>query len=243
MLSKNQIKLIKSLSQKKFRNQHSLFTVEGPKGIFEFLNSNFKCHAIYTISKDLFPSNEVIEISEKELKQLSQLKSPNAAVGVFYMPSQTAPKREGLILALDSINDPGNLGTIIRLCDWFGVAQLICSKDTVDCFNSKVVQATMGSLSRVNIAYMDLKEYLKSYPHKIYGTFMNGTSIYKEQFSSDGLVIMGNEANGISPEIEAFIVKRIAIPKYGNQKETESLNVATASAICLAHIKQFTTEM
>ncbi len=234
-ITKNEIKLINSLSQKKFRIQEQLFIVEGVKGIHEFLDSKFKLHRIYT-TEDLFDVEAQV-ISEKDLKRISSLKSPNKALALFEIPVEQPIEDTGLILALDDIRDPGNLGTIIRLCDWFGIEQLICSLETVDCYNQKVVQATMGSLSRVNVSYCDLEEYLTQVNKPIYGTFMNGESIYEMEFKNTGVVIMGNEANGISSKIEALIAKRIGIPRFGKNKSTESLNVATATAIILSAFK------
>ena len=147
---------------------------------------------------------------------------------------------DGLVLALDDVRDPGNLGTIIRLCDWFGIATLICSKATVDCYNPKVVQATMGSITRVQIHYVDLEPFLKDNEAQfpIYGTFMNGSTIYQESLSQKGILVMGNEANGISPAIEALVQKRLTIPRFGVNQETESLNVATATAIVLNEFRR-----
>ena len=162
-LSKNQIKLITSLQQKKYRTKFSLFIAEGTKVVDEFLNSNFELeHLFYVENSQYERLNNTTQISEIELKKISSLKTPNNVLALFKIPENKPINYEGLILALDDINDPGNLGTIIRLCDWFGVAQLICSLNTVDCFNSKVVQASMGSLTRVSIIYTDLKTYLKN---------------------------------------------------------------------------------
>lgn len=239
MLSKSQIKLINSLSQKKYRAQHNLFTVEGVKGITEFLNSSFKLRHIYT-TKVVF---DVIDedcsiISDIELKKISQLKNPNTALGVFEIPENKPVDMSQLIIALDDVRDPGNLGTIIRLCDWFGVKDLLCSLATVDCYNSKVVQATMGSLSRVNVSYVPLNDFLLKAGVAVFGTFMDGDNIYKTNLPEKGILVMGNEANGISTAIEALVIKRIAIPRFGSLKATESLNVAAATSICLSEFKR-----
>ena len=236
MLTKSHIKLITSLKQKKFRQQEQLFVVEGIKGIKEFLNSDFKLHLLFS-TEAIFDADMIL-ISEKELQKISDLKSPNTAVAVFEIPTKKNRASNGLILALDDVRDPGNLGTIIRLCDWFGVKSLRCSKATVDCYNSKVVQATMGSLTRIDIQYVDLEAYLKIYEHHIFGTFMDGESIYSEALPEEGVIIMGNEANGISAEIEALVNKRLSIPRFGTLKATESLNVATASAIVLSEFRR-----
>ncbi|OUS03458.1 RNA methyltransferase [Flavobacteriales bacterium 33_180_T64] len=240
MLTKSHIKLITSLSQKKFRLQHQLFVVEGIKGIQEFLNSSFELYQLFSIEA-VFDA-EIITVSHKELQKISSLKTPNTAVAIFKIPIEIQLKHSGLILALDDVRDPGNLGTIIRLCDWFGIKHLICSKATVDCYNSKVVQATMGSLTRVHIQYVDLENYLKAYQQEIFGTFMEGNPIYTEALPSEGIIVMGNEANGISTEIENLVAKKLSIPRFGMHKATESLNVATAAAIVLSEFKRTSTE-
>ena len=182
-------------------------------------------------------------ITEKELQRISFLKKTNSALALFKIKLAEIKNASGLILALDSVRDPGNLGTIIRLCDWFGVTQLLCNKETVDCYNPKVIQATMGSLTRVQIFYVDLKDFLKQYKKPIYGTFMNGDNIYSKRIDiEDGLVIMGNEANGISSEIEQYVSQKISIPRFGNFQEAESLNVATATAITLSELKRKSIE-
>jgi TrmH family RNA methyltransferase len=155
------------------------------------------------------------------------------------MPNVIDIKQSGLILALDSIRDPGNLGTILRLCDWFGIEQIICSKDAVDLYNPKVIQATMGSISRVSVHYIDLVEFIRKTQLPIYGTFMEGNNIYKTKLPKEGIIIMGNEANGISLELEKLCKNKLAIPRFGSLQKTESLNVATATAIVLSEFKRF----
>jgi len=243
MLSKNQIKLIKSLSQKKNRQNLGLFTVEGIKGITEFLDSDFKLETLYT-TKSIFdgPTASVCEISETDLKKISTLKNPNTALAIFKIPKQKQPTKTGLIVALDAIRDPGNLGTIIRLCDWYGINNLVCSLNTVDCYNSKVVQATMGSLTRVNVCYLDLEDYLESSVAEVFGTFMNGENIYTADLPNEGIVILGNEANGISEMIQSQVKRKITISQFGNTKPTESLNVANATAIILSEFRRRTIE-
>jgi TrmH family RNA methyltransferase len=240
MLSKKQIKLIKSLTQKKYRSQHQMFIVEGIKSISEFLESGYFCESLFSVSDDLLKNYNPILISEAQLKQISQLKSPNKALAIFKIKTTKALNKSKLIVALDSVNDPGNMGTIIRLCDWFGVEDLVCSEETVDCYNPKVVQASMGSLSRVNIHYVNLEKFLEKCNLPIYGTFLSGTNIYQTKFNGEGVLLMGNEANGISDSVAKYITKKITIPQFGNQQKTESLNVATATAICLSQIKQST---
>ncbi|WP_299113367.1 RNA methyltransferase [uncultured Winogradskyella sp.] len=239
MLSKNQIKLIKSLSQKKFRSQHGLFTVEGIKGISEFVNSSFSLNQIYSLENvfDVDDSKMTL-VTDSDLKKITQLKTPNMAVGVFEIPKSKVIDNSRLIVALDDVRDPGNLGTIIRLCDWFGINDLVCSKATVDCFNSKVVQATMGSLTRVNVSYVELDTFLFNSENEIFGTFMEGENIYKADLPERGVLVLGNEANGISKTIENKVTKHLGIPRFGNLKATESLNVATATAICLSEFKR-----
>jgi len=234
-ITKNEIKLIKSLGQKKFRQQEQLFLVEGVKGIREFLDSKFELYQLFA-TESIFDVETTI-ITSKELQKISGLKTPNKALAIFRMQNIDTEPSTSLILALDDVRDPGNLGTIIRLCDWFGIETLLCSLETVDCFNPKVVQATMGSLTRVQIKYVDLEHYLKNSTLKSYGTFMDGSSIYSEDLPKEGIIIMGNEANGISQNIENLVYKKIGIPRFGNLKATESLNVATAAAIVLSAFK------
>ncbi|MFV0540557.1 MAG: TrmH family RNA methyltransferase [Aestuariibaculum sp.] len=237
-LSKNQIKLITGLKQKKFRQQHGLFVAEGVKTINELLQSHFKLKTLYTtVSFNINAKNEVL-ISESELKRISFLKAPNRALAIFEIPKENPIKTEGLLVALDDVRDPGNLGTIIRLCDWFGIKQLICSSNTTDCYNPKVVQATMGSITRVDIAYLDLSDFLKQVDLPVYGAFMEGNNVYNEPLPGSGILVMGNEANGISDNIEAVVANKISIPRYGDLQATESLNVATATAILLSEFKR-----
>ncbi len=240
MVSKNQKKLIKSLYQKKYRKQHQLFVVEGKKVIKELLDAGMAIQSLYTLDSEIFEvSDELVHIvSQEELKQISFLTTPQAALAVFSIPETLSINTDHMILALDDVRDPGNLGTIIRLCDWFGIRDLVCSKQTVDCYNPKVIQATMGSITRVNINYLDLKEFLINQKKNIYGTFMNGDNIYATELPANGIIIMGNEANGISEEIENLITDRLTIPRFGIDQKTESLNVATATAIVLSEFKR-----
>ena len=239
MVVKSQIKFIKNLQQKKCRIEHSLFVVEGIKSVKELLNSHFKVYKIYATELDLVNSSihEVELITESDLKRMSNLKTPNKVLSVFYIPKPVEIEYSEWILALDDIRDPGNLGTIIRLCDWFGIRQLVCSTNTVDCYNSKVLQATMGSVTRVQISYTNLVDFLKNSESQVYGAFMNGNKVYNETFNSAGIMVMGNEANGISSEVEALITKKVTIPQYG-KTTTESLNVATATAILLNELRR-----
>ena len=238
MLSKSQIKLITSLKQKKYRQQHNFFVVEGVKAITELLQSNLELHKLYTTQSFNINSKDEVIISETDLKRISFLTTPNKALAVFKIPEQKPIDNSGLIVALDSIRDPGNLGTIIRLCDWFGVKELICSKETVDCFNPKVIQATMGSITRVHVSYIDLGFFLSTVKLPVFGAFMEGENVYKASLPKQGVLVMGNEANGVSEKIEAMITKKISIPRFGDSNVTESLNVATATAVLLSEFRR-----
>jgi len=238
MLSKSQIKLITSLKQKKYRLQHGFFVVEGVKTIKELLQSNLTLHALYTTETFNIDAKDEILISEVDLKRISFLKTPNKALAIFQIPDVKAIETNKLIVALDDIRDPGNLGTIIRLCDWFGIKDLVCSKETVDCFNSKVIQATMGSITRVNISYIDLVPFLKNTGLPVFGAFMDGENVYEKHLPKKGVLLMGNEANGVSKEIEAMVTEKVSIPRFGDLQATESLNVATATAVLLSEFKR-----
>ena len=240
MVSKNQIKLITSLQQKKYRITHQLFFAEGVKVIQELLDSNFELEHLYTTQYDFEEVSGAKKslIHENDLKKISALTTPNSCLAVFKIPQEREIVTSGLIIALDDIRDPGNLGTILRLCDWFGVEQVVCSRETVDIYNPKVVQATMGSITRVNVAYLDLCDYITQTDLSVFGTFMDGENIYKSNLPQEGIIVMGNEANGISEAVEELIKKRIAIPRFGDLQKTESLNVATATAIVLSEFKR-----
>ena len=240
MVSKNQIKLITSLQQKKYRKQEQLFFAEGVKVVQELLHSNFELQDLFTTKQDFLtvPKNKVHAISEAELKKISALITPNTCLAVFKIPKAKQMVEKGLLVALDDVRDPGNLGTIIRLCDWFGIETLFCSEESVDIYNPKVVQATMGSISRVNVVYGNLETFLSQTKLPIFGTFMDGKNIYQEDLPKEGIIIMGNEANGISTSVEKLVSDRIAIPRFGNLQVTESLNVATATAIILSEFKR-----
>ena len=239
-ISKSQFKLITSLSQKKYRQKHKLFIAEGIKVVQEILNSSFEIETLFCTEDFITDiSNEkIVRISENNLKKISNLKAPNKVLGLFKIPAEKPLNDHGLIIALDAINDPGNLGTIIRLCDWFGIVTLVCSKQTVDCYNQKVVQASMGSLTRVSIYYKSLSAYLKETNLPTFIADMNGENVYKTNLPKEGVLIMGNEANGVSAEIKKEIMNKISIPRFGEAQETESLNVATATAILLSEFKR-----
>ena len=217
-----------------------MFFAEGIKGIQELLDSNFELVNLYTTQNDFdeVSLDKKVVLIESELKKITALATPNTCLAVFKIPTEIKITASGLILALDSVRDPGNLGTILRLCDWFGINQIICSKETVDIYNPKVVQATMGSLARVNVNYIDLETFITQTQLPIFGTFMDGDSIYKTNLPQEGIIVMGNEANGISTSIEKLIKNRLSIPRFGTLQKTESLNVATATAIVLSEFRR-----
>ena len=235
MISKNQIKFIKSLSLKKNRVKAQLFVAEGEKIVNELLNSKFEIEHIYaTKNFSGINSNQnspITVLNNEELSRLSNLTSPNNVLAIVKISQKELENNIGISLVLDDVNDPGNLGTIIRICDWFGVTQLICSNSTVDCYNSKVVQAAMGSLFRVNIKYLDLATYLADIDTPIYGAYMNGVDVKGQEFPKQAHLIMGNEANGISESVSKYITNKVSIKNIG--KNAESLNVAVATSILL----------
>ena len=239
MLSKNQVRFIRSLRLKKNRKSLGLFLAEGKKVVDELLNSDFQLDKLYH-TPDYSPSDSANaqEVSPGELESISSFSTPNQVLAVFRIPESLPVAETGIALALDDINDPGNLGTIIRLCDWFDIPQILCSLNTVDCYNPKVVQASMGSLSRVRINYLDLGVYFKTTKRPIYGTFKEGQNVYSASFEEDAILVMGNEANGISDEIRKLVSKELSIPQFGKAKSTESLNVAMATAIFLSEIRR-----
>jgi TrmH family RNA methyltransferase len=219
-----------------------LFIAEGIKGIQELLDAQFELEHLYTTQTDFetVAGNLKTLVSDADLKKMSALASPNTCLAVFKMPEVKAINSSGLIVALDDIRDPGNLGTILRLCDWFGIQQLICSKETVDVYNPKVVQATMGSIARVNVTYVDLYDFIAKSKLAVFGTFMDGENMYTTNLPQEGIIVMGNEANGISSDLEKIIKNRLTIPRFGTLQKTESLNVATATAIVLSEFRRAT---
>lgn len=243
MVSDKQIKIIKSLKLKKNRIKHNLFVAEGDKTILELITAGFNINSLYSINRQIEGvKNSVIQLSKPELNKISNLSNPKNSLGVFEIPKPKKINYNKLIIGLDNISDPGNLGTIIRLCDWFGIEDLICSFDTVDCYNPKVVQASMGSISRVNITYLDLQKTLENNSLKTYGTYMQGDSIFEIDEIKNGVILFGNEANGINPNLSKFIDKRLSIPRFGKLKKTESLNVANALSIVLSENSRKSTE-
>lgn len=239
MVSKSQIKLIKSLQQKKHRIQHRMFVAEGKKMVQELLTSKCKVFKVFVEEGEdfAFTSDDSVLATKRDLKQMSSLKTPSTVLGVFYMSQPTEVEGNDWILVLDSVRDPGNLGTIIRLCDWFGIQHLVCSPNTVDCHNPKVLQATMGSIARVNVVYTDIVSFLKDTKLPVYGTFMDGASVYDKAMPKKGVLVMGNEGQGISSIVESVCSEKISIPQFG-RSTTESLNVATATGIFLNEIRR-----
>ncbi len=239
MVVKSQLKYIKSLQQKKYRSTHNRFVAEGLKTVSELLDSGFKAEKLITTEAETpeISGQSTQLISVQQMGQISSLKNPSAVLGVFEIPGSIDVDFTDWVLALDRVRDPGNLGTIIRLCDWFGIGHLVCSPDTVDAYNPKVLQATMGSIARVNLVYTDLPLFLKSAPVPVYGAFMDGDSVYETTLPKNGILVLGNEAWGISKEVSAVIGEKVGIPQYG-QATAESLNVATATAILLNEIRR-----
>ncbi len=247
MISKNQIKNITALSHKKMRDEQGLFVAEGAKLIND-LQTAFKLKECFATTEWLHenkdsPLKNVQEISYDELKKISNQKSPQGILAVFEKPTYSLSNHihSELCLALDDIQDPGNLGTIIRIADWFGIHNVICSPFSADAFAPKTVQSTMGALARVKVHYTDLEKYIHQLPvdYPIYGTFMEGENIYTEQLTDYGLIVMGNEGNGISDSISALVNRRITIPNYPkNEATSESLNVAVATSIVCAEFRR-----
>jgi RNA methyltransferase, TrmH family len=239
-LSKAKQKWIRSLQLKKNRDQEMVFVVEGEKSVLEGLSS-YAQHLELLVSIDSFSSqipseflSKTFTVTTKDLEQISELKTPNKCIAVFKRLN-TSLQLNQLTIVFDGIQYPGNMGTILRLADWFGVKQLVCSKDTVDCYNSKVIQSSMGAIYRIPVHYMDLASYLTNTEQKKYGAMLNGKNYKETDYPKDAILIMGNEGKGVRPEIEALIDFPITIPRFG---EAESLNVATATAILLAEIIQ-----
>lgn len=233
-LSQSKIKQIIGLQQKKCRDQEGLFVVEGEKMVLELIEESSTTIEYIVVLKgtelNCHTSLIIFECNEKILKKCSSLKTPNKMLAVCKKMSQQSAK-SNLIIALDCIQDPGNLGTIMRIADWFGINQLICSHQTVDCYNSKVVQASMGAIFRVQVDYVNLKDYLSKTKLPIYVATLKGTSIYKQKFKKEGILLMGNEGNGVSEELLELAKERITIPQFG---KAESLNVSVATGILVS---------
>ena len=243
MIGKNTIKWVHSLEMKKNRKREHLFVAEGPKVVGDLL-AHYRPRAVFATAewngKASLPSYVTPEtVSDDELRRLSFLQHPQQVIAVLEMDDDVSisVSPERLSLVLDGVQDPGNLGTIIRIADWFGIDNIVCSPDTADAYNPKVVQATMGSLARVNVSYTPLLPFLTSLPADmpIYGTLLDGSDIYASELSSRGIIIMGNEGNGISQEVRALVSKPLLIPNFRQGGDcAESLNVAVATAITCA---------
>ena len=240
MITKNQIKLIKSLRLKKNRIQSGFFIAEGEKIIDELLQSKLETvHIFSTVNKYSF-SDYYIPIKNAQLKQISNLKTPNKVVGLFKIPKNSVIDFNSNIIALEEINDPGNLGTIIRLCDWYGLKNIICSTNSVDCYNPKVIQASMGSISRVNISYMDLEKLVADKNHKTVMADLKGEKLRNFNFSKNQIIFFGSESNGFSKKISSKIENKITIEGLNNN--VESLNLATSVGIILYELTSQITE-
>jgi len=252
MLSKNKIKLIQSLDLKKFRDEHQLYIAEGNKLVEDLLQA--RCHIQTIIATNLWLRDnaipkeiEIIEATEEELKKISHLKTAPPVIALVKMPDNqniATPDKDNLVLVLDAVQDPGNMGTIIRLADWFGIKEIVCSQNTVDCYNPKVVQATMGAIARIKVQYVDIEKYIQTAKNQhipTYGTFLEGKNIYTEKLSAAGIIVMGNEGKGISAGVEAHITHKILIPDFAKPGgKPESLNVSVAAAIVCSEFKRRT---
>ena len=243
MISKNQLKYIRQLEQKKYRRREGLFVAEGTKVVGDLLQ-RYRPEAVFATADWQAPAGITPQlVTDDELRRISFLQHPQQVLALFPLPSvNSLPSsvNSELSLALDGVQDPGNLGTIIRIADWFGISTIICSEDTVDAWNPKVVQATMGSIARVNIIYINLSEFLDTLPadFPVYGTLLDGDNIYTQPLTPHGLIVMGNEGNGISPEIRQKVNRRLLIPSYRTDDTAESLNVAIATAITCAEFRR-----
>lgn len=249
MLSKAKVKYIRSLELKKYRNEENAFVAEGNKLVADMMNA-FECELLvakpsWMATQGDIPAKELLVAEEDDIRKASFLKNPQDVLAVFKYPIwklEDVHPETSLVLALDGIQDPGNLGTIIRLADWFGIEHIVCSQDTADVFGPKTVQATMGALAHVNVHYTQLEEYLRKLSQQgipLFGTFLDGENMYTKKLSGNGILIMGNEGNGIRPEIEALINEKLYIPSFPPERETsESLNVAIATAVVCAEFRR-----
>ncbi len=247
MVSKNLIKYVHSLELKKNRTNEGVFVAETPKIVDDLMDVMTAKQLIATEewynTRDISPRQQDVVVTDEELRKVSFLQHPQQVIGLFEIPKpvlEPSVFENELCLALDRVQDPGNLGTIIRIADWFGISTLLCSEDTADAFNPKVVQATMGSIAHVNIIYTDLNALLGNLPEgvPVYGTSLNGENIYEQQLSSTGIIIMGNEGNGISHEIMSKVTKQLLIPSFNKNCKADSLNVAIATAVICAEFRR-----
>lgn len=248
MLSKARIKWIKSLEMRKYRLQHNAFVAEGPKLVGELLPYSAPLYVAATgewlaqNSHLLKAGTEVDEVSKEELERASLLRTPQSVLAVMPIPVRTfdvSALSHQLVIALDSVQDPGNMGTILRIADWFGIHKVLCSEGTADVYNPKCVQSCMGALARVEVYYCNLPDVLSQVQLPIYGTFLDGTDIYREELSQEGIIVMGNEGNGISKAVGRLVNRRLYIPNYPKGSlTTESLNVAVATGIVCAEFRR-----
>ena len=250
MLSKNKLKYIHSLSLKKHRDIEEVFVAEGPKIVGDLMG-HFPCRILlgtadYLVQHPQYKALEFVEVEQRELEQASFLKTPRDVMAVFsqkrIIPQERSRSDEQFLeLALDGVQDPGNLGTIIRLADWYGIENIYCSKACADVFSPKVIQATMGAIARVKVSYVDLVSFLEKESHhrSVFGTFLDGEDLYTKDLGEGGILVMGNEGQGISKEIASLVNQKLYIPNYPKGQETsESLNVAVATAIACAEIRR-----
>ncbi|MCG9577078.1 RNA methyltransferase [Vibrio tubiashii] len=241
MISKNQLKLLRALGQKKQRKAHGLFLVQGEKNVLELANSVLTVKQVFATSEFLAEYHtelsgfECIEASLDELTKASTLVSNNAAIAVVEIPSVETPKAQGLMIALDGVSDPGNLGTIIRVADWYGIKHIVASTDCADPYNPKTISATMGSFGRVTVSQLDLPNYLEQSNLPVYGAFLEGESVHKTEFAAEGILLMGSESHGIREQAAKFVTDKITIPAFGG---AESLNVAMATGIILDNLRR-----
>ena len=240
MITKNQIKLIKSLRLKKNRIKSGFFIAEGEKIVDELILSNAELVNIFSISEKYKNLDNYISIKPTQLEQISSLKTPNNVLGIFKIPKNSEIDYNSNIVALEDINDPGNLGTIIRLCDWFGVKNIICSHNSVDCYNPKVVQASMGSISRVNISYIHFDDFFSVKKHNAVAADLNGIKLKDHVFSHHQIIFFGSESKGISKKLSSYVNKKITIERYNDN--VDSLNIASSVAIILSELKNQITE-
>ena len=235
MISKNQLKTVRQLEMKKYRTREGFFVAEGPKVVGDLLRCGFRPAMLFATAE--WNGSDAQLVTDDELRKLSFLQHPQQVLAVFPIPDvQPAAQKSQLALVLDGVQDPGNLGTIIRIADWFGIATIFCSEDTADAWNPKVVQATMGSIARVQIVYCDLQQLLKDTTLPVYGTLLDGNNIYEQELKPEGYIVMGNEGNGISAPIRQLVTHRLLIPSF--RPGAESLNVAIATAITCSEFRR-----
>jgi TrmH family RNA methyltransferase len=245
MLSKSQIGFIKSLHQKKYRKENGLFIIEGIKSLVEFVSSKYEIQTVYYLHQyqsllpKLAPNIKLFEVNNAELSKISTLQAPPGVLAVVKMPveifNEKTVCKDTFSMALDGVQDPGNLGTIIRTADWFGFKNVICSENTVEVYNPKTVQATMGSLARVNVFYTDLPAFLKDTDVPVYGAMLEGENLFQVKWKKEGIIVLGNEGQGISDSVAETMHEAVTIPRIGG---AESLNVSISAAIICAEISR-----